>query len=280
MAFRKQHRNPGSGKCISEGLASLEREFQLRQREARVDGDKSPFRIGGHQGGVLRSTVLSHPVTKGVKQGPRLVTIRDVETPVWTSKSRQFLRLMDVTAQQNQELGWPASVPRALVALREHVVRQQRKNFVRRDLLADAGHSHERTQRARNNDTGGFGGLCIRLLGTRRSGCAPTLSREKGGQTHRQKNQKKGGQTARRFHGWSPSSNLACFRVGHDKPSFAVIQGLFAHSALELLQARKWEDVGRSSPSPVAPNGINLTPGVGFRRVSKCTRASNLVLPL
>ena len=70
---------------------------------------------------------------------------------------------------------------------------------------------------------------------------------------------------------------VSYIRVGHDKPSLALIQGLFAHSAQKLSRGGNRDDLGLIFSSPTTPPAAMSRVESGFSYVSKCTQVSTLV---
>src|SRR5579863_348833 len=134
-------------------------------------------------------------VAEDSQQRLGFVAVGNSNRPVGPCKTSEFMGLMDVTAQQDKKLRWSAAIAGTLVTLGEHIVGEQGHHFLWRDLLADACHAQERTQRSRNNDCGRRA-LRGRLI------CRGKRIWGEAGNAEQERNRKSALAT-KRFHGWS-----------------------------------------------------------------------------
>ena len=132
-------------------LASLQGLFEFGQRESGINGQEGVFGIGSLEGSVL-AAALPQPVAENIQQWPRLVAVGDSNDPFRARQRDQLPGLLHIPFQQDQKFRGPACLVLApLVAFNRYVARQQRQNFLARDLLTDAGHAQKRTQRSRDD---------------------------------------------------------------------------------------------------------------------------------
>src|SRR5271156_689323 len=104
------------GVWVNEGLASLQSRLEVRQRETGINGEKCPARVGGLDKRGCLSAVGRSAIAQNVQQWFGVGAIGYADHAFLPRQIREFPRLLDVSAQQNQKLGWTAAQARALVA--------------------------------------------------------------------------------------------------------------------------------------------------------------------
>ena len=151
----EEDRQSRRAELVAERLASAERQFQVRQREGRIDGEKRPRGVDRLEHGC-RAALPAQAVADDLQQLRRLGRFanRDADGVVVTGECRELPRLGQVLLQQAEIFGRleRGATAGGMVAAGENRPAKRGQDEIGREIGGQRRHPAERVQRAGHLD--------------------------------------------------------------------------------------------------------------------------------